>query len=112
MTILAEVVLTWEAGLVIYGPLGIGWIGMAYYINKLTALHKEREDRLMSASDERDSKFQEIMHEQAEAYKSMAHKISGVSKGMVFIAATYGDAALKALAQAELAKMEASNGKT
>jgi hypothetical protein len=103
--ILAQITLNWEAGLIIYGPLGIGWVGMAYYISRLTALHKEREDKLLEIARERDQKFQEIMDKQADAYKSMAHKISGVSKGMVFIAATYGDAALKALAQAELAKM-------
>ncbi len=105
MTLFAQLVLNWKDGLIIYGPLGIGWVGMAYYISRLTVLHKEREDRLLEIARERDQKFQDIMHEQAEAYKSMAHRIGGVSKSFVFIAATYGDAALKAIAQAELARM-------
>ena len=104
--ILAQIVLNWEAGIIIYGPLGVGWIGMAYYINKLTALHKEREDKLLGIAADRDRKFQEIMDKQADAYKSMAHKIGSVSKAFVFVAATYGDAALKAIAQAELSRME------
>ena len=75
MTFLGQVSIGWADGLIIYGPLGVGWIGMAYFINALMKLHKTREDAMEVREGKRDNLIRETMHEQAEAYQKVAHKL-------------------------------------
>ncbi len=103
--LLAQVALNWTDGLLIYGPLGLGWMGMAYFINKLMAVHESREQKMMERSKQQDDLFRETMQGQAEAYNRMAHKVGSVSKAFIYVAATYGSESLKEMAKAELARM-------
>ena len=105
--IVAQLSATWADALVIYGPLGVGWIAGAYLIDKLMKLHAIREDKMEQRELTRDKLIREVMHEQAEAQKELAHRVYSVSKGLVYIAATLGHDSLKNLAEKELAKMEA-----
>ncbi len=107
--LLAQVSLNWTDGLIIYGPLGIGWAGMAYFINKLMGLHEVREQKMMERAREQEKLFRETMTEMSDAYKSMSHKVGSVAKAFVFVAATYGSESLKATAKEELARMGAEN---
>jgi hypothetical protein len=91
--------------LLTYGPLGLGWLGMSWFINKLIMLHKSREDELMKRDDARDKLIRDTMGEQAEAYNRVAHAQRGVSKHMLFVVAATGHESLKKLAEMELVRM-------
>ena len=101
----AQITLNWTDGLIIYGPLGIGWVGMAYFINKLMQLHADREKKMDAREDTRDTLLRETTHEQAEAYLKVAHKLENVYRGMVYMAAVAGDGSLREMAKGELSKM-------
>ena len=103
--LLAQVTLNWSDGLIIYGPLGVGWIGMSWFINKLIKLHRDREDAMMGREQARDSLIRDTMAEQAKAYEKVAHAQRGVSKHMLFVVAATADDNLKHLAEMELTRL-------
>lgn len=107
---LGQITISWADGVIIYGPLGVGWIGMAYFINTLMRLHKAREEAMEVREGKRDSLIRETMHEQAQAYEKVAHRLGNVYRGMVYMAATYGEESLKKMAEGELARMESERG--
>ena len=74
--------------LTIYGPLGIicGW--------------------LMWRDERRDKTLREINEKQVNALGSVAHKMNGLSRALIFNAATHAPTGIKELAQKELAEME------
>ena len=103
--LLAQVSLNWTDGLIIYGPLGVGWIGMSWFINKLITLNKEREAEMMKRELARDTLIRDTMSEQAKAYEKVAHAQRGVSKHMLFIVAATAHDSLKQLAEMELTRL-------
>lgn len=105
--IIAQINVSWSDGLIIYGPLGTGWIGMAYFINKLMALHKVREDAMTLRETEREAMHRDSIDKLTGAFHANAHKLNGVQKYLLFLATTHGDEKLSALAKSELARMEA-----
>ena len=74
--------------LTIYGPLGIicGW--------------------LMWRDERRDRTLREINERQVNALGAVAHKMNGLSRALIFNAATHAPSGIKELAQKELAEME------
>lgn len=74
--------------LTIYGPLGIicGW--------------------LMWRDERRDRTLREINTAQVGALSQVAHKLNGLSRALIFNAATHAPNGIKELAQKELAEME------
>lgn len=102
--VIAQVNVSWSDGLIIYGPLGTGWIGMAYFIKKLMALHTAREDAMTAREQARE----ELYRDTIGAYNKVAHKLSGVQKYILFLASIHGDKQLSDLAKAELRRMEAA----
>ena len=104
-SLLAQVTLNWSDGLIIYGPLGVGWVGMSWFINKLIKLNREREDAMMAREQARDALIRDTMSEQARAYQKVAHAQRGVSKHMLFIVAATAHDSLKQLAELELTRL-------
>lgn len=74
--------------LTIYGPLGIicGW--------------------LMWRDERRDKTLREINTAQVSALGQVAHKLNGLSRALIFNAATHAPNGIKELAQKELEEME------
>lgn len=74
--------------LTIYGPLGVicGW--------------------LMWRDERRDKTLREINSAQIEALGTVAHKMNGLSRALIFNAATHAPNGIKELAQKELEEME------
>jgi hypothetical protein len=108
MNLLGQITISWAEGVIIYGPLGVGWIGMAYFINKLIELHKAREASMEVREGKRDTLIRDTMREQAEAYVKVSHKLENVYRGMVYMAATVGHNSIKKMAEDELARMDAN----
>ncbi len=94
---------------IIYGPLGVGWIGMAWFINKLIKIQTARENKAAAREEARDRLHREMMHEQAVAYQAVAHKLSGFARAMIYQAAAFGEETLKQMAKAELERMGANS---
>lgn len=74
--------------LTIYGPLGVicAW--------------------LMWRDERRDKTLREINEKQISALGTVAHKMNGLSRALIFNAATHAPTGIKELAQKELEEME------
>lgn len=100
----------WTEAIIYYGPLGVGWVFGARFIDKLIKAQKDRETATLKRDEARDKMILDIVTKQSDAYHSVAHKLSGVYKGLVYMAATSGKDTLANMAQRELERIERENG--
>lgn len=81
-----------------YGPLGVS----CWWLSRL--VEKMREELAG-----RDALLREITDKNVQALKDLTHKISGLSRGLIYNAATHGPHGVKEMAQKELERMEAKS---
>lgn len=78
-----------------YGPLG----AFCWWLTRLV----DRQRRELASRDEL---LREITDKNVEAMAAATHKISGLSRALVYQAATYGSGAVKTMAQREVDRWE------
>jgi len=64
---------------------------------------------LMFRDERRDKLMREMNRETTSAINNLAHKFNGLTRALIFNAATYAPNGVKEMAQAELEKMEAKS---
>lgn len=101
ISLFAQIVVdNWPTMLFGYGPLGgISW-WLARQVEKLTVELRKR-----------DIIVREITDKHADAMKVVAHKLSGMSRALIYNAATHGPDNIKILAHKELQRMDKNTGR-
>lgn len=84
----------WETIILGSGPLG----GIAWWLSR-------KVEQLLKALEERDSLIREVAEKNAKAMELVAHRLAGMSRALIYNAATHGPRDIQLLAQKELDRM-------
>lgn len=85
----------WPTLLFAYGPLG----GISWWLSR-------QVEKLLGELRERDKLVREISDQHVKAMEIVSHKLSGISRALVYNAATHGPESIRRLAEDEIKKWD------